>query len=317
MRSNTRDRSAFTLVELLVVIAIIAILVLLLLPAINAAREAARLSICKNNIRQLGVAIHNFHGAKKRLPAGWESRDPAEPDGEPGWAWSFHLLPYMEEHQLYERRFDRKLPIADHENEEARETPLSVFLCPTDTSAAIVGLPEGDGHDHEHSHSAAHDEDHDDGHDHDHDHEHEHEHEILLHAARSNYVGVFGTEEVHDAPAHGDGVFYLNSKIRFRDIDDGLSKTIFVGERSSKLGHSVWVGVIEGVEANMERVVGSTDHAPNSLEQHFDDFSSHHRAGAHFLLGDGAVLMLSDDVDMDVYRALSTRDGADVSYTPD
>ena len=311
MKRADSARGGFTLVELLVVIAIIAILVLLLLPAINAAREAARMSICKNNIRQMGVAIHNHHGAKKRLPSGWEVDDASEPDGPPGWAWGYRLLPYLEEHVLYERQFHDRLPAGDHENEEALEVPVSVFLCPTDPSADVVGLPEGDGHDHDHGHD---EHAHDDDDDHDDEHDHEHEGEILLHAARSNYVGVFGTSEVHDAPHAGEGVFYMNSRIRFRDINDGLSKTIFVGERSSRLGHSVWSAVIEGVEANMERVVGSTDHSPNAVEQHFDDFSSHHPNGAHFLLGDGAVLLLTDDVDPDVYRALATRKGADISY---
>ena len=310
-RINARERG-FTLVELLVVIAVIAILILLLLPAINAAREAARMSICKNNVRQLGVAIHNHHGAKKRLPAGWLSDEPDEPDGSPGWAWGFHLLPYLEEHSLYERQYDQRFAVGDHENEEALEVPVSVFLCPTDPSSKVVGLPEGDGHGHDHDDDAHDDDDHD-------DHEDEHSHgesgEILLHAARSNYVGVFGPHEVHDHPDEGEGVFFLNSRVRFRDVKDGLSKTIFVGERSSRLGYSTWPGVIEGVAANMERVVGSTDHTPNSPEQHFDDFSSHHPTGAHFLLGDGAVLLLSDDVDEEIYRALSTRKGSDVSFS--
>ena len=247
------DRVGFTLVELLVVIAVIAVLVLLLLPAISAAREAARMSICKNNIRQMGVALHNYHGATKRLPAGWEVDDADEPDGPPGWAWGFRLLPYLEEGALYEGKFHDDLPASAEENEEAMETTVSVFLCPTDPSPEVVGLAEGDGHDHEHSHDG---EEHGD--------EHEHEGEIALHAARSNYVGVFGTSEVHDAPGAGEGVFFRNSRVRFRDVNDGLSKTIFVGERSSKLGHSIWSAVVEGVEANMERVVGSTDHTPNA-----------------------------------------------------
>lgn len=295
-------RSGFTLVELLVVIAIIAILVLLLLPAINAAREAARMSICANNIRQLGVALHGHHDAHGRLPSGWHSDDPAEPDGEPGWAWGFHLLPFLEEQALYDERFDQRLAVGADENEEARQTPVAVFLCPTDPSPTVVDLPAGDGHDHDHTHSA--DEDHDAD---------MQAGEVLLRAARSNYAGVFGTTEIDEDPAAGDGAFYLNSKLRFRQFTDGLSKTILVGERSSRLGYSVWVGVAEGVAANMERVVGSTDHPPNALVQHFDDFSSHHVSGANFLLGDGGVLRLSDDIDPKIYQALATRGGADAS----
>ena len=151
-RSDSQNTRAFTLVELLVVIAIIAILVLLLLPAINAAREAARMSICKNNIRQLGIAIHNHHGAKKYLPAGWVATDPDEPDGAPGWGWGFQLLPQLEEHNLYAHQFQRRLEITAHENEEPLKMPASAFLCPSDFSPGIVGLPEGHGHGHDHSH---------------------------------------------------------------------------------------------------------------------------------------------------------------------
>lgn len=293
-------RTAFTLVELLVVIAVIAILLLLLLPAINAAREAARASLCKNNMRQLGVAMINHHGAHRRLPSGWISKELDEPDGEPGWGWGVELLPFLERKQLHETGFNRDLPISDPANEMARQTIVGTFLCPSDDSPHLVPLPEGEGHDHDHG----------DDHDHDHDGE-EDEHEILFHVARSNYAGVYGTTEVHDDPANGDGVLFLNSRVRFRDISDGLSSTIMLGERSSKLGHSVWVGVVEGAEANMERVVGSTDHTPNSAEGHFDDFSSHHPTGAHFVLGDGAVMLLTDQVDPDVYKALATRRSRD------
>ncbi len=291
-------RTAFTLVELLVVIAVIAILLLLLLPAINAAREAARMSLCKNNIRQLGVAMINHHGAHRRLPSGWISKEIDEPGGEPGWGWGVELLPFLERKQLYETGFNRSLPISDPANEIARQTIVSAFLCPSDDSPHLVPLPEGDGHAHSHGDGDNHDDD-------------EEEHEILFSVARSNYAGVFGTEEIEDDPANGNGVLYLNSRVRFQDISDGLSSTIMLGERSSKLGHTVWVGVVEGADESMARIVGSTDHTPNAAVGHFDDFSSHHPTGAHFALGDGAVMLLTDQVDPEVYKALATRRGRD------
>lgn len=287
------------------VIAVIAILVLLMLPAINAAREAARRSTCKNNLRQLGLAFQNHLGAKNRLPPGWVSREAGEADGQPGWGWGVELLPFLEEQQLYDSTFQRDLSLSDPANQAGRETQVSVFMCPSDTSGTLVALHAGHGHDH--SHHEDHEED-EEGE------EHEAEEEagpLLMNAARSNYVGMFGTAEIHDDPAHGDGVLFLNSRIGVREVGDGMSKTIFAGERSSKLGGSIWAGVVEGAEANMERIVGSADHPPNDHHGHFDDFSSHHPTGAHFVLGDGSVLLLSNEVDENVYRALATRQGGE------
>lgn len=288
-------RRGFTLIELLVVIAIIATLVLLLLPAINAARESARIATCKNQIRQFGIALHGYHGARGHLPPGWISDEP-EPDGEPGWAWGMEILSFLEQQSLHDQVFDRRQPIDDPANQQGRETVVHTFLCPSDRTPTRVLLTEGHGHDH------SHDEEHE---------EEEEEGEPLFAVARSNYVGVYGTGEVHDVPDDGDGVFFRNSRVRFDDIHDGLSSTLLVGERSSRLGGSVWVGVVHGAEANMERVVGSADHPPNSPERHFDDFSSHHPTGAHFLAGDGSAKLLSDDVDPVVYRALATREGGE------
>ena len=75
----------------------------------------------------------------------------------------------------------------------------------------------------------------------------------------------------------------------------------------------MWVGVVEGAAANMERVVGSGDHVPNSPAHHFDDFSSHHPTGAHFVTVDGAVRLISDDIDPAVYQALATRRGGETA----
>jgi hypothetical protein len=136
-------------------------------------------------------------------------------------------------------------------------------------------------------------------------------HDPLFEVGRSNYVGVFGTEEIELDPSHGDGSFFHNSKVRFADILDGLSNTMVVGERSSKIGGSTWVGMIHGATEAMARVVGATDHVPNDVAAHFDDFSSYHASGAHFTLGDGSVRIISDDIDLGVYRALATRAGGE------
>lgn len=195
-------RAAFTLVELLVVIAIIGVLVALLLPAVQAAREAARASQCKNHLRQLGLALHQYHDTFGRLPPGWVAN---QPEGVPGWGWASATLSFLEQRALDETLIRRNLPIADPANQLARETVVAVLLCPSDP-APRIGLIFG---------GAA-----DDDHDHDHDADEE-SHEAddpaqlsieqgvpLFRAARSNYVGVFGVSEIESAPAAGEGAFF-------------------------------------------------------------------------------------------------------------
>jgi hypothetical protein len=130
--------------------------------------------------------------------------------------------------------------------------------------------------------------------------------------ARANYAGVFGTAVIEDSPSNGDGVFFHNSAIRTALVRDGLSNTIFVGERSSRLGGSTWVGSVSGARKSMARVVGRTGKVPNDVLGYFEDFSSHHVAGAFFLFGDGSVRILSDAMDLQTYRALATRSGGEV-----
>jgi prepilin-type N-terminal cleavage/methylation domain-containing protein len=138
IRNQKSAPTAFTLVELLVVIAIIGILVALLLPAVQAAREAARRIQCNNNLKQLGVAIHNYHDAHKLLPPALlfdANQDPAKSDLFRA-NWVILVLPYLEEQSLY-NQFNLKLPISDPANQAARGTALSVMLCPTDIGQAI------------------------------------------------------------------------------------------------------------------------------------------------------------------------------------
>ena len=307
-----RRRAAFTLVELLVVIAIIGALIGLLLPAVQAARASARRVSCRNNLRQIGIAMNVYHDAQGSLPAGWIGVDTATrrpaPLGGSGWGWGAMLLPQLELGSVANSgiRFDRAL--IDPRHAQARTTALSVFRCPADSSDPTFNLPPGDG---------------------DHDHPGEdlaevHQEEIgapgvaLAELAAANYVGSFGTTDIDpcaDLPVGGrclgNGVLFHNSGVRFRDIRDGLSQTFVIGERSSRLGHSTWTGVIAGAKDALVRVVGTTDHVPNHPSGHFDDFGSAHEGGCHFVLADGSVHFVADTITLSAYQALATRSGRD------
>ncbi len=299
-----RRRTAFTLIELLVVIAIIGILVALLLPAVQAAREAARRASCFNNLKQVGLALHSYHDVNRALPPGWMAWDPAtgKPwvDGQPGWGWAPRILPYLEQKNVLENMVNLSVPLLQASHDRVREHPIPVFRCPSDFGTPVFDLYE-EGHHGE------------DGHD-----EHEHGH-LLTRLATANYVGVFGTTELHDCEnlalgrkCRGTGVFYHMSHVRLGDVSDGLSHTFFVGERSARHGHSTWLGAVVGGDEAAARILGIADHAPNAVGGHLDDFSSEHPQGTNFLLGDGSVRLISESIDLNAYARMATYDGHEV-----
>lgn len=304
-------RTGFTLVELLVVIAIIGVLVGLLLPAVQAAREAARRMQCSNNLRQVGLALHNYESAHKRFPSGWVANVAA---GEPGWGWAVGLLPFMEQSTVT-ARIDNRFEIIAPVNQPMIRQVIPTFLCPSDATDPIFEIAEAsDEHEHLRVNRARRfDGDEDDEHGpHNVDEGHK-----LFPIARSNYVGMFGTTEVGDSPYAGNGAFFGNSKIKLRDFMDGTSNTLVIGERCSRLGGSLWHGVIPEANEAYARVVGSTDHIPNSPAGHFDDFSSFHASGAQFVMADCSVRLVADSVDLTVYQGMATRMGGEVANDQD
>src|SRR5438270_4144961 len=125
-------RRAFTLIELLVVIAILAVLIGLLLPAVQKVREAANLATCKNNLKQIGLAMHNYYDTWSSYPVGYYDPTPwPQLDDGPGWGWGAYLLPFLEQANVY-KQINFKLDVGDPANAGVRTVFLKSFICPSD-----------------------------------------------------------------------------------------------------------------------------------------------------------------------------------------
>jgi prepilin-type N-terminal cleavage/methylation domain-containing protein/prepilin-type processing-associated H-X9-DG protein len=285
-----RRHFAFTLVELLVVIAIIGILTALLLPAIQAARESARRMSCSNNLKQTGLALNMYYNTNNKLPPGWTAYDPKTrqpyPLGEPGWGWASRILPFMELNYLVKNAIHYNLALSDAANKVARLTLIPEFRCPSDDPNKQTFVDPDDP--------------------------------AQTEMAVGNYVGCFGMQNIHEVESMSvgqqcvsDGVFYHNSAITHKDIKDGTSHTIAVGERTTFLGPSTWIAAPPNDGCGPGMVLGTGAYTPNSREDDIHNFSSRHPNGTNFASADGSVRFISQDLDDQFFRALCTRAGAD------
>jgi prepilin-type N-terminal cleavage/methylation domain-containing protein len=305
-RLGTR-RAAFTLIELLVVIAVIAILVALLLPAVQQAREAARRAQCKNNLKQIGLALHNYHDAHRGFPPGWMQPEIPDVDGGFGerWAWKVFILPQLEQTGVYQalnvNQGGMPIPLAD--DPRAREV-LAVFLCPSDPGGSFnESYPDPNGNFY----------------------------------PKSNYPGVHGRgEEVSIAISGETGLFGKASRVRMADITDGTSQTFAVGERDARsrgqgdfgaLGDpfrhaAVWIramprpGSITPTTQHGRSVTGICTDLPGSTRvlngPSSRGFGSAHVGGAHFLLADGSVRFIGESIDLATYGRLAHKSDGEV-----
>ncbi|HWL10786.1 MAG TPA: DUF1559 domain-containing protein [Planctomicrobium sp.] len=306
-----RPRQAFTLIELLVVIAIIAILVALLLPAVQQAREAARRSQCKNNLKQLGLALHNYHDVHNVFPPGGMGRGAASLRFN---QLSMHvlLLPYIEQSALYQQiDFSLLKPSGQSNHYELyrdfAKNKIQVFLCPSsmrETDQTVSGgqLTNSDVY-------------------------------------TMHYYGVMGpigvnplTEANYAADAvssSGDnptgnggfarqGVFYDLSSTRMRDITDGTSNTFGLGEISWNDATTVfrmWIrGTSSSAAASCKNVVYPINAmGPASGNFNSISFGSQHTGGTHFGMCDGSVRFVSENIDLGVYMGTASRNGGEVT----
>jgi len=284
-------RSAFTLVELLVVIAIIGILIALLLPAVQAAREAARRMQCTNNLKQIGLALHNYHDTFKCFPPGaiaFLKSDGTWVNGEAEWGFAAFILPYMEQKPLYDQ-LDIDTNILDTLADKAHplfpllQTPIESLICPSSKSEPINGKNSINGENLGVSNYPG----------------------VAGFSCRTNTPDASGTDL--DFPYENNGIFFACAKksIAFRDITDGTSNVFAVGERPQRVYAAVWPGVGNINNKNqMRRSVGwvcykmNVPAPPNNPARR--GFGSEHPDGANFLLCDGSVQFVSDLIEFDL-----------------
>jgi type II secretory pathway pseudopilin PulG len=285
------------LIELLVVIAIIGILIALLLPAVQKVREAANRTTCQNNLKQIGIALHNFHDSRGRFPPGYYDLAPwPQNDQGPGWGWASQILPFLEQDNVWNLiNFGVSVGSSNPPIVQARTTFLTLFYCPSDNLKMVFTVTDGGAN--------------------------------SWNLAQGSYVACNGNDGADDftTPEH-TGAF-IRGKIGFRipDIVDGLSGTFFVGERSTTMSLSTWAGVIPGAQVPSVRAPGSYSgasalvlghcgpHLPNdSIVTDADAMSSGHFLGVQFLFGDGSVHLITNGISMTNYDALATRYGDEV-----
>jgi prepilin-type N-terminal cleavage/methylation domain-containing protein/prepilin-type processing-associated H-X9-DG protein len=331
-----RIRCAFTLIELLVVIAIIAVLIGLLLPAVQKVREAAARSSCQNNLKQLGLALHNYDGGRGSLPPAFRG------DGSPiayfsSWSVLAELNPYLEQTNIYNamdltrQTYDPPAYNISAPNQFAVQQVVKLFLCPSDkmqpvTTGTAYGVP------------------------------------VL---GPTNYAFCNGTGTNGGSPWTADGVFIAKQRFRVTDIPDGTSNTAFGSESTLGDGTESATGAAPALpdvvyaylggallsdtacaaatQWNVQRLRGfmwasgeircaSYNHylTPNSKTSDCVTFDltpgptlytangwraarSRHAGGVNLLLADGSVRLVVDAVDPATWRALATRSGGEVN----
>jgi len=317
-RSRHRIRSAFTLIELLVVIAIIAILIGLLLPAVQKVREAAARLQCMNNLKQIGLAMHNYHDSYGYLPPLSDVSNGTSPAwpyvGSYLHTWSTHIMPFMEQGNLFATA-NIQIPswttAAGDVNKVIRESTVKVYLCPSDQEVPIFDFKD--------TVSGT----------------------VYSRYARHNYmasVGVGdlpGTDTVgYDVPKPG-AAFSMNSKVKLTDIVDGTSNQALVSEIVKSSGNDVRgatslvdgafyrhddspnTATPDGMRGGQYAECASTKDAPCTGISNANDIPkwryaarSRHTGGVNVLLGDGSVRFVTNSIPIATWRNLGvTNDG--------
>jgi prepilin-type N-terminal cleavage/methylation domain-containing protein len=312
IRRPLRGRAAFTLVELLVVIAIIGVLLALLIPAVQAARESSRRAMCANNLRQIGVGLHNYEAAKKRWPAGKKWSGPTNDPNSFAMAWCSFLLEYIEQDALHDA-MNFKKPFTDPVNLPVTTKIIPTYLCPStsqvedhrteDGHLYNLGTVPGEG------------------------------------LACIDYMGISGPDKDAKHPVTKDpygrqrGVLIGTKGLPLEDeliepppitsakITDGLSHTLCIvectGRGMSTDDNSGKIDAPHGAWASGVNVTHIDDGVNEGVPKAWykERIHSDHPGGAHILMCDSSVHFFTEDTEKKVIRWMASRDGAeDISH---
>ena len=314
MRSLMKSRSAshgFTLIELLVVIAIIAVLIALLLPAVQQAREAARRTQCKNNLKQIGLALHNYHDVHRGFPPGQVI------NGHGPTTWVF-LLPFADQGPLYNNLtfngsslfYLAGTPSTTPNNHAVLNgVKIPYMICPSSPLPEVIAHSNGNS---------------------------------VLQGSYLLLEGAIGINQVQDDATNGirsdGGMFLRNRTVGFRDMTDGSSNVVMIGEasgwgRNSTSGAQVdiradhgqgsWMGAARssgGTDtrcfntATVRYAIGETNSTLSGVDGNGCNtpMQSAHTGGSHALMGDGTVRFLSASMNFDTLRYLVGRSDGNV-----
>ncbi len=319
---NRISRRGFTLIEMIVFISIVGVLIGLLLPAVGRVRESGQQAACRNNLKQIGLALQAYHHTHKCFPSAFLFVPTNEPPifqgmkTSPGWGWGTLLLPYLDQAPVY-HQINLTKSIEMPEFKTPRTVKMKVYTCPTDRNTGVfwvvdekikeeggLGAP-------------------------------------ICEVATNSYTANYGTgKELGEHPDDGNGVFFRNSQITIRDIRDGVTNTIAIGERAAAFAQSPWAGAVScGIIKT-----GEPDPAVDTLEHYWMEeapvqvmagfslpyceilngaksnaycFYSPHQNVGNFVFADAAVHAISRKASYEVLKALSTRDGGDVAKHTD
>ena len=316
MLTGSRQRSGFTLVELLVVIAIIGILVALLLPAVQAAREAARRMSCQNNMKQLGLALHNFHDIYKHFPAGAEEDVLPKPNATGsltyirGTSWIVYILPQIEQQALYDR-YNFTLAYNTTANAAVGTNVVPAIYCPSGPNPKQYLDPNPNLTTNSSTHYYG----------------------VMGPSSRANpslntfggftynYVvggptanNAYATDGVLGQYRDNPGSVTTNHYTNFAEILDGTTNTLMVAERSMFLppgqanDYRSWIRGNNGGSGATKNVTYPINSTFYNGSNNFNDisFGSNHPGGCQFALGDGSVRFIAETIDMGLYKCLAS-----------